>query len=193
MVGISLPWTVQLISDTSARLALCVVDGLALFAVIAFLFIGYLPRSLFSRYRIAGYVHECSAIMASAVFDWRRGLRLIALSVAIHLAAVAIAWCSARSIAAPISFGDVFILVPPVMLVTMVPISIAGWGVRETMMSLAFGYAGLANADGAAISVLFGLVVLVLGIAGGYVWVGGFRTRHGDLVRPLGVGSGRLQ
>jgi len=28
------------------------------------------------------------------------------------------------------------------MLITMLPISIAGWGVREATMGLAFGYAG---------------------------------------------------
>lgn len=38
-----------------------------------------------------------------------------------------------------ISFGQIFLLIPPVMLITMMPISIAGWGLREATMGLAFG------------------------------------------------------
>ena len=62
-------------------------------------------------------------------------------------------------------------LVLPVILISIVPISIAGWGVRETAMVAAFAYAGLAQADGLIVSVLFGGGLLLLGIAGGVVWL----------------------
>jgi len=61
--------------------------------------------------------------------------------------------------------------VSPVVLLTVIPISIAGWGVREGAMVVAFGYAGLAQSDGLIVSLLFGFGYLVLGIAGGLVWV----------------------
>jgi hypothetical protein len=38
-------------------------------------------------------------------------------------------------------------------------------------MVVAFGYAGLAQSDGLIVSLLFGFGYLVLGIAGGLVWV----------------------
>ena len=57
----------------------------------------------------------------------------------------------------------------PVVLVTVVPISIAGWGVREGAMIAAFGYAGLPTSDGLIVSLLFGAGYLVLGAAGGLV------------------------
>ena len=47
---------------------------------------------------------------------------------------------------------------PADMLITMMPISIAGWGVREATMMVAFGYAGLAQMDGTVVSILFGAV-----------------------------------
>ena len=59
-----------------------------------------------------------------------------ALSLLVHVLAVVIGWCVVRSIAAPVLFGQVFQLVPPVMLITMLPISIAGWGVRESALML---------------------------------------------------------
>jgi uncharacterized membrane protein YbhN (UPF0104 family) len=85
--------------------------------------------------------------------------------------AVVIAWCAVRSISAPADFEQVFMLIPPVMLITMMPISIAGWGVREATMMVAFGYAGLAQTDGTVVSILFGTVSFFVGAAGGLVWI----------------------
>ena len=62
-------------------------------------------------------------------------------------------------------------LIPPIMLITMMPISIAGWGVREATMMVAFGYAGLAQMDGTVVSILFGAVSFVVGGIGGVVWI----------------------
>ena len=76
-----------------------------------------------------------------------------------------------QSSAAPATFGQVFQLLPPVMLITMLPISIAGWGVREATMGLAFGYAGLVTNEGVNISLLFGAVTFVVGVFGGLVWI----------------------
>jgi uncharacterized membrane protein YbhN (UPF0104 family) len=76
-----------------------------------------------------------------------------------------------RAIAAPVQIGDVFLLIPPVMLITMLPISIAGWGLREASMALAFGYAGIAASEGVNISLLFGAVYFLVGALGGLVWI----------------------
>jgi len=84
---------------------------------------------------------------------------------------VVIAWCAVRSISAPADFEQVFMLIPPIMLITMLPISIAGWGVREATMMVAFGYAGLAQTDGTMVSILFGAVSFLVGCAGGVVWI----------------------
>ena len=72
---------------------------------------------------------------------------------------------------APVAFFQVFELIPPVVLITMIPISIAGWGVREATMGLAFGYAGLMFSEGVNVSLLFGAVYFLVGILGGLVWI----------------------
>jgi hypothetical protein len=89
----------------------------------------------------------------------------------VHVLTVVIAWCVVRSIAAPVLFSQAFQLVPPVMLITMMPISIAGWGVREATMGLAFGYAGLLANEGVNVSLLFGAVTFIVGALGGLVWI----------------------
>ena len=46
------------------------------------------------------------------------------------------------------------------ILIATIPVSIAGWGVRESAMILAFSYAGLAESDGLIVSILFGVANL---------------------------------
>ncbi|MGY3468722.1 uncharacterized membrane protein YbhN (UPF0104 family) [Bradyrhizobium sp. LM6.11] len=120
------------------------------------------------------------------IFSRSRGPAVVILSLAVHVLAVVVAWCVVQSIAAPVGFSDVFMLVPPVMLITMMPISIAGWGVREATMGLAFGFAGLATNEGVNVSLLFGAVYFIVGAVGGLVWIlSAEKAAQGSA--PLGV------
>jgi hypothetical protein len=105
------------------------------------------------------------------IFSRKHEPAIAALSVLVHVLAVVIVWCLVQSIAAPVVFGQLFQLVPPVMLITMLPISIAGWGVREASLGLAFGYAGLMTNEGVNVSLLFGAVYFLVGAFGGLVWI----------------------
>ena len=60
-------------------------------------------------------------------------------------------------------------LVAPVLLTMLVPVTIAGWGVREGAAAVLWGVVGLTVVDGVAISVAYGLLVLLSTIPGGVV------------------------
>jgi len=167
----SLPWSYQLITDPHGRSALLLVDFAALAGGIGFLVLGALPWPWLKRWWGTHHLHACAVIANRVIFSWDRGPKIAVLSVLVHVLAVVVAWCVVQSIAAPVMFGQVFQLVPPVMLITMLPISIAGWGVREATMGLAFGYAGLATAEGVNVSLLFGCVSFIIGAFGGLVWI----------------------
>jgi glycosyltransferase 2 family protein len=167
----SLPWSYHLISDPHGRSALLLVDFAALAGGVGFLVLGILPWPRLKRWWGTHHLHACAVIANRVIFSRDRGPRIAVYSVLVHVLAVVIAWCVVQSIAAPVTFGQVFQLVPPVMLITMLPISIAGWGVREATMGLAFGYAGLMANEGVNISLLFGAVVFIVGIFGGLVWI----------------------
>jgi uncharacterized membrane protein YbhN (UPF0104 family) len=167
----SLPWSYQLIDDPHGRSALLFVDFAALSAGAGFLILGRLPWPWLKRWWATHHLHACSVIANRVIFSRERGPKLAVLSILVHVLAVVIAWCVVRSIAAPVLFSQVFQLVPPVMLITMMPISIAGWGVREATMGLAFGYAGLATNEGVNVSLLFGCVSFIVGAFGGLVWI----------------------
>jgi uncharacterized membrane protein YbhN (UPF0104 family) len=105
------------------------------------------------------------------IFSARNEPAIAIFSLLVHFLTVVIAWCVVQSIAAPVGFTQTFLLIPPVMLITMLPISIAGWGVREATMGLAFGYAGLATNEGINVSLLYGAVTFIAGAIGGLVWI----------------------
>jgi uncharacterized membrane protein YbhN (UPF0104 family) len=171
IVVASLPWSYGMIDDANGRLALVFVDFAALTGGLGFLLLGYLPWRWLDTWWLTKHVHACSVIASRVIFNRRSGPKIAVLSLSIHVLAVVIAWCAVRAIAAPASFEQIFLLTPPIMLVTMMPVSIAGWGVREATMMVAFGYAGLVQADGTVVSILFGAVYFIVGAFGGIVWV----------------------
>jgi glycosyltransferase 2 family protein len=167
----SLPWSYGMIADRNGRIALVFVDFAALAGGLTFLLLGYLPWSWLKSWWPTKHIYACSLIANQVIFSRRSGPKIAVLSLSIHVLAVVIAWCAVRSIAASASFEQLFMLTPPIMLITMMPISIAGWGVREATMMVAFGYAGLAQTDGTVVSILFGAVYFIVGALGGLVWI----------------------
>ena len=63
------------------------------------------------------------------------------------------------------------VLVPPVLLVTTLPISIAGWGVREGAMVGAMALIGVPQEGALVLSLILGLLSLIACLPGGVVWM----------------------
>jgi glycosyltransferase 2 family protein len=177
----SLPWSYGMIADSHGRLALVFIDFAALAGGLGFLVLGRLPWPWLKRWWPTRHVRACSVVANQVIFNRKTGPKIAVLSLTIHVLAVMIAWCAVRSIEAPADFEQLFMLTPPIMLITMVPISIAGWGVREATMMVAFGYAGLAPADGTMVSILFGAVYFIVGALGGLVWIFSAEKTSGSL------------
>lgn len=186
LIVASLPWSYTLITDPHGRSALLLIDFAALAGGLGFLIFGALKWRWLKTWWATHHIHACAVIANRVIFSRSRGPIIAVLSVLVHVLAVLVAWCVVQAIAAPISFGQIFLLVPPVMLITMMPISIAGWGVREATMSLAFGFAGLAANEGVNVSLLFGGVFFIVGAIGGLVWIlSAEKAAQGSV--PIGV------
>jgi uncharacterized membrane protein YbhN (UPF0104 family) len=171
LVVASLPWSYDLIANAQGRLALVAVDVAAIFAGLGFLLLGALRWSWLKTWWPTHHFHACAVIANRLLFNRATGPKIGVLSIAIHVLTVVISWCVVRSILAPAQFEQMFLLVPPVALIAMLPVSIAGWGLREATMMLAFGYSGLNQADGTMVSLLTGATSFLVGAIGGFVWV----------------------
>lgn len=177
----SLPWSYSMIGDAKGRFALVFIDFAALAGGLGFLLLGHLRWAWLKSWWPTRHVHACSVIANEVIFSKRSGPKIAVLSLTIHALAVVIAWCCMRAIDAPGNFEQLFMLTLPIMLITMMPISIAGWGVREAMMTVAFGYAGLSQTDGTVVSILFGAVYFIVGALGGLVWIFSAERQRGHI------------
>lgn len=184
MVVFSLPWSFELISDRHGRTTLAVIDLIALSAGIGFLAFGLIPWARLKQWRPTHHLHACATLARQVMFSRSPGFSVALQSAIVHMLTIAAAWCAAESISVPISFLDLFLLVPPVLLITMLPISVAGWGVRETAMMVAFGYAGLPQSAGVNVSLLFGAVTFIVGAMGGLLWICSSEKRVAMLTIP---------
>ncbi len=170
-----LPWTLELVHDPVARAALALIGFGALGGAVVFLGLGLSHLRILERWWPTRHLAFASRL------TWRlcrssSGARVAAVSLGIHLLTVLAAWGGARAAHASVDLVHILFLVLPVILIATIPVSIAGWGVRESAMVLAFSYAGLAEGDGLIVAILMGITTLALGAVGGLVWVaGGYR------------------
>jgi uncharacterized protein (TIRG00374 family) len=100
-----------------------------------------------------------------------KGVEILIWSVSIHLATILICYLVANSAKMPVGFLQLVAVVPPVMLLSYLPISIGGWGVREGAMAIALGILGLPVADGVLIGFALGAFSLMAALFGGLLWL----------------------
>lgn len=108
-------------------------------------------------------------------------LRTLSLGVVGHVNISLATWllCLALGLGESVTLLDCLVLIPVVLLVTTLPISIAGWGVREASMVAAFAMIGVPEQSAVLVSVLFGLQTLVVSLPGGLVWL--LSPEHGEV------------
>ena len=76
-------------------------------------------------------------------------------------------------------------LVAPVLMSMLIPVTVAGWGLREGAAAVLWGAVGLTASDGVLVSVAYGLLVLVGSAPGALFLIFGLR-RGRSLARPPG-------
>jgi hypothetical protein len=70
-----------------------------------------------------------------------------------------------------LSMGHWFLIVPSVLLISMLPISAGGWGIREGSFVLALASFGIRPEEAIVPPIIFGLGVLVVTLPGGIIWL----------------------
>jgi uncharacterized membrane protein YbhN (UPF0104 family) len=171
MVVLCLPWSLVLIKNPVGQAALLAIGACSIGGAVVFIALGYLRWHRLMEWAPTRHLIQMSVTTREIMFSLRAMTIVIVLSLVVHALSVVVAWCAAQSVDAPFQFGHALLLLPPVLLIASVPISIAGWGVRESVFVLAFSYAGLPEADGLIVSVLFGAGFFIVGLAGGLTWL----------------------
>ena len=171
LVIFCLPWSFALISNISGRIALLIAGFGSIGACLIFLALGFVRWRWLERWWLTRQVTGAASAARNVFASTSSMVRILVYSLIIHSMNISAAWCLARSVTAPLEWGQALLLVLPVLLIATIPLSIAGWGTRETAMVLAFGYAGLPETDGLIVSVLLGIATFAAGLPGGVIWI----------------------
>ncbi|WP_434715170.1 flippase-like domain-containing protein (plasmid) [Rhizobium sp. YTUHZ045] len=122
-------------------------------------------RHFFVRF-LPAKLHALTEALA-AFLSHRRMLGIFLLTLVIHGLSVVSLEILVLGLGLPLDWGQATAAFPPVLLIAMVPISVGGWGLREGGMILSLAVFGIGTTDAATLSVVFGLLQLVIGLAGG--------------------------
>ena len=86
----------------------------------------------------------------------------------------------------PLTWGQGVVIIPVVLLLTSLPISFAGWGLREGAMMMALGIYGVPQETALALSLVYGMLHLVSGLPGLVLWVlEKRRLQPGPFIAPI--------
>ena len=170
-VVVCLPWTLAIVPPGPGQITLFIIAAFCFGAIIGvFIFDAIVPER-WSDHWIVRHPLRIARLTKKILITAPENLLIGVLSILIHVLTIVAVWMIAYALHAPVGLEQAAILVPPVILVTAVPISIGGWGVREGVMVAAFSFVGLPQVDGFAISVMLGILLFLVGIVGGILWV----------------------
>jgi uncharacterized protein (TIRG00374 family) len=108
---------------------------------------------------------------AAKLFLLSKGGIVLMWGLLIHIATIGLCVVIADGAGIPLSTLGAFAVVPGVLLLSYLPISVGGWGVREGGMALALGLVGVPASDAVFIGLALGAVGLIAALLGALVWL----------------------
>jgi len=164
------PLLLARIGDNPAKWFFPILAGLSVVGLIFLMLLDRLPEG-FRKWRLVRGVAHLAQDTRRLFLNPVRAVQAVALGVVGNVLISLIVYLLARDLNIPVSVVDCLVLVPPVVLITTIPVSIAGWGVREGAMVGAFAFVGVGNESALVLSLLFGVVIAVVSLPGGLVWL----------------------
>ena len=156
---LALPLTVN-------RESLAVVVGAGVGAVlIVVVMVVWLRRQSSAQSLVGQVVADLGAAHFSAPVFTAQTVSAIVV-VGTYLATYLVA---ARAVGVETPLTVLLPLVAPVLMTMLIPVTVAGWGLREGAAAVLWGAVGLTAADGVVISVAYGLLVLAGSLPGAVV------------------------
>jgi glycosyltransferase 2 family protein len=148
-------------------IAVTLIAGIAIgFVAVA---VGFALTKLLPRSKLAGFWQRLgpqgqavNVVALATVF---------ALAATTHLLNVLVFWMLGQSLGLTMTLSQWFVVAPTVLLISMLPISVGGWGVREGLMVVALHGFGIPTEEALLPSILFGLCAVTATLPGGIFWV----------------------
>ena len=170
LVIITLPLGLQLVDSDNARWGLIIILISSIFALTLLLNINTIS-SRFQKWNLINKFSSIMAVIKNNIFSLNPGFKLLLISLLVHFLSILTMIILAIGMQLELKIIGLLVIVPVVTLLMMLPISIAGWGIREGAMIIGLGFLGVGPENAFALSLLYGLLMLSISIPGGAIWV----------------------
>jgi uncharacterized membrane protein YbhN (UPF0104 family) len=107
------------------------------------------------------------------LWNWRLFIKIAAYSIVFQILVAAVNACLFQALGVHVSLAQCVIYTPMIFTITMLPISISGFGVREAAYWYFFSQIGVGQAEAIAASLLFFIVVGICSLPGAPLFVFG--------------------
>jgi uncharacterized membrane protein YbhN (UPF0104 family) len=196
----SLPWFVMILPTGLLKIVLIVLAAGGVAGFLFLLIVGYMRgrlglfRRLPERYREASivvFLLEAISVGRFFVLHWRQLIGVFVLCALIAVCNMVMFGLILVGMGVDLRIAaECALLVPAILEIAMIPISIAGWGIREAATVLAFGALGLSADRAVGASVAFGLITTAVSLLGGLLWFTDRRQMGVQTLERTGEASG---
>lgn len=173
-VLVTIPLLVPMLQSIEMKLGLTLIAA----GVLAGIFSVFVLRRLPARIRtgpLLGGLWRFASLGLEIMRSRRGAWYVFGLSVLIQAINVLVLYILGKGLSINLALSQYFVFMPIVLFLSMLPISIAGWGVREGAMVAALTVVGVPAYESLALSICFGLCLIFVSLPGGVVW---FAARH---------------
>ena len=172
LVSVAVPFVAGSMSGNVETLKLSVMALLfvAVGGTIFLMFLDRMPEKL-NRFRWVGSMAAFAGDVRKVFLTPSIAGPLMFWAVLGHINLSIMVWVLSIGIGVDINLVDCLALFPLVLLIQTLPISIAGWGVREGAMVEVFAMVGVSAGGALAVSLLFGIIAAIMSIPGGWLWI----------------------
>lgn len=170
LVAVTQPVLLVRVPDLPGAWVFPAMTVVGLFGMALLTVLDRLPERLW-HWRVVRALAHLAADTRRVLLRPRFGLPILLVALVGHVNLSLVVYALAVGLGLDVDVIDCMVLVPPVILIMTLPISIAGWGVRETAMVTAFGLVGVEDHAALVLSVIFGLVNMAGVLPGGLVWL----------------------
>lgn len=132
---------------------------------------GHLVPARLERIKLVRGLRQFSLDLRATLLSSRAAIPVLGYGLLNQIGNALVIFVLAKGIGLSVTVATCLLIVPLANLLQTLPISIAGWGVREAFFVLAFGWFGTAPEKALTISVLFGLLGIVVSLPGGVMWL----------------------
>ena len=170
LLALTIPFLIPLLPDIEVIIFLLLIILGSCGLVFMVFFLGNRTESTSSK-GIIGKLINYSKRILDRLYTWQALLYIFGLSFLIGLINCIAYFAIAKVLNIPLTFWQVLILTPPALFLSMMPVSISGWGVREGATVMMLAIAGISSSDALCISIIFGLSQLIVSLPGGILWL----------------------